>query len=211
MFLYPVDPDRDQCPNYLEVITHPMDLSTVASKLDSGEYSSVSQFKGDVELIWSNAIQYNGKKSFIGLIASQLRSLFLNETINLTDNEITDWLSRANSLKTQLSGIMKNEPKTLVPPPPPRESTRKQLSRQASAPIPPQPALFHLTKEETTKLAEEVNSLTDEGQIEQIITLIQTHEPELLDGEEIKINVNALQQKTLIALRTLVDKFVREK
>jgi superfamily II DNA or RNA helicase len=63
MFQRPVDPDSDGVPDYLNVVTHPMDLGKVKSKLLSGvkedQYGSVSDFCADVRLVFSNCRMYN--------------------------------------------------------------------------------------------------------------------------------------------------------
>lgn len=58
-FLHPVDPVRHNAPTYFDVIKHPMDLSTVASKLKSGQYGNRQQFADDFKLILSNAYLFN--------------------------------------------------------------------------------------------------------------------------------------------------------
>ncbi|KAK3038330.1 hypothetical protein RJ639_031426 [Escallonia herrerae] len=51
--------DREELPNYHEVIKHPMDFATVGNNLASGRYSTLAQLESDVFLICSNAMQYN--------------------------------------------------------------------------------------------------------------------------------------------------------
>ena len=41
-FLTPVDPARDECPDYLHLIVAPMDLGTVAARLAAGHYHTRS-------------------------------------------------------------------------------------------------------------------------------------------------------------------------
>lgn len=36
LFNYPISPERDGVPNYFQVVKHPMDLSTVQTKLNQG-------------------------------------------------------------------------------------------------------------------------------------------------------------------------------
>ncbi|MCO5565704.1 hypothetical protein L7F22_019378 [Adiantum nelumboides] len=59
IFLQPVDPVRDGAPTYLDEIKHPMDLGTMTEKLNEGKYSTMGQFKSDMELIFANCRQYN--------------------------------------------------------------------------------------------------------------------------------------------------------
>ena len=45
-------------PDYAQYVTAPMDLGTVRSKLAAGRYGSAKEFRGDVELVYSNCIAY---------------------------------------------------------------------------------------------------------------------------------------------------------
>lgn len=110
MFLTPVNPERDQCPDYFQKIKHPMDLQTVRQKLESNEYATVSQFKDDVKLIWDNAILYNGKKSLITLLAKQMQIIFKEISEFLTNNEISDWANELEKIKNDVNSIAKNCP-----------------------------------------------------------------------------------------------------
>ena len=76
MFLEPVDPERDGAPDYFKQIKKPMDLGTVQNKLNSRTYKNVQEWKDDVNLICTNAIQYNGKKSYIGAVATEISKIF---------------------------------------------------------------------------------------------------------------------------------------
>lgn len=112
MFLTPVDPERDQCPEYFQIIKHPMDLQTVRKNLESNKYATVSQFKDDVNLIWDNAYRFNGKKSIISLLARQLQTAFREMSEFLTNNEICDWATELENLKNEVNTIAKNCPTT---------------------------------------------------------------------------------------------------
>uniref|UniRef100_A0A8C7XVR3 ATPase family AAA domain-containing protein 2 n=1 Tax=Oryzias sinensis TaxID=183150 RepID=A0A8C7XVR3_9TELE len=48
--------------DYLEVIRQPMDLSTIMTKIDTHRYLTVKDFLVDVDLICSNALEYNPDK-----------------------------------------------------------------------------------------------------------------------------------------------------
>ena len=56
-FLKPVQ--RREAPNYYDIITNPMDLSTISKNLKNLTYNSKQEFKTDLDLIWSNCLQYN--------------------------------------------------------------------------------------------------------------------------------------------------------
>ncbi|WFC96745.1 hypothetical protein MBRA1_003407 [Malassezia brasiliensis] len=76
-FLHPVDPVRDEAPDYFDVIKHPMDLNSVANKLQSGQYSDRFQFKEDIELIFRNARTYTpDPKTWIHYEAARSETAF---------------------------------------------------------------------------------------------------------------------------------------
>ncbi|NWR68444.1 ATAD2 protein, partial [Centropus unirufus] len=56
-FTKPVDPE--EVPDYDAVIKQPMDLSAVLSKIDLHQYLTAGDFLKDIDLICSNALEYN--------------------------------------------------------------------------------------------------------------------------------------------------------
>lgn len=56
-FRKPVDPN--EVPDYLSVITAPMDLSTMSKRLESEHYKSIAEFTADLKLIADNCRRYN--------------------------------------------------------------------------------------------------------------------------------------------------------
>ncbi|KAJ3487118.1 hypothetical protein NLI96_g3752 [Meripilus lineatus] len=76
VFLQPVDPVRDRAPNYFDIIKHPMDLSTMNAKLESGQYKDRFAFEADFRLMINNAKQYNMPGSYVHSEATALESFF---------------------------------------------------------------------------------------------------------------------------------------
>lgn len=62
-FLRPVT--EQEAPGYFQEITHPMDLSTVRSKLDSRQYQNARAWLADLRLMLANALQYNRPKDVV--------------------------------------------------------------------------------------------------------------------------------------------------
>uniref|UniRef100_A0A8C7GEL5 ATPase family AAA domain-containing protein 2 n=1 Tax=Oncorhynchus kisutch TaxID=8019 RepID=A0A8C7GEL5_ONCKI len=60
IFSKPVD--IEEVSDYLEVIIQPMDLSTVMTKIDTHKYLTAKNFLVDIDLICSNALEYNPDK-----------------------------------------------------------------------------------------------------------------------------------------------------
>ncbi|KAL1219735.1 Transcription factor GTE11 [Cardamine amara subsp. amara] len=77
----PVDPE--ELPDYHEIITNPMDFSTVRKKLESGAYASLEQFERDVFLICANAMEYNSADTVYYRQARAIQELAKKDFENL--------------------------------------------------------------------------------------------------------------------------------
>jgi len=75
-FLTPVDWRYLGLTDYPEIIKKPMDLGTVKSRFDAGQYPSVSKALDDIRLIWSNCKLYNQDGSDFFLLATKLEKKF---------------------------------------------------------------------------------------------------------------------------------------
>jgi len=59
VFQLPVDPVALNIPHYRQVVKHPMDLSTMAQKLNQGQYAKAGEFKKDFDLMVQNCVTFN--------------------------------------------------------------------------------------------------------------------------------------------------------
>lgn len=75
-FLKPVDPVKLNVPTYYEVITDPMDLGAMERKAQKGEYSKMSEFSADMDLIVANCEAFNGKDTPISGMARNIKTSF---------------------------------------------------------------------------------------------------------------------------------------
>lgn len=57
LFLHPVDTAK--YPTYYNTISQPMDLSTMAHKLENGQYKTAEEFKADFDLMIRNCLKFN--------------------------------------------------------------------------------------------------------------------------------------------------------
>lgn len=74
LFLKPVT--KKEAPDYLDIIDHPMDLSTIRGKVRNLEYKSREDFRHDVWQITFNAHLYNeGRNPTIPPLADDLLEL----------------------------------------------------------------------------------------------------------------------------------------
>ncbi|PWZ33321.1 hypothetical protein Zm00014a_000503 [Zea mays] len=76
VFNKPVDASALGLHDYHTIITKPMDLGTVKSKLGAGQYKSPREFAGDVRLTFQNAMTYNPKGQDVHFMAEQLLNMF---------------------------------------------------------------------------------------------------------------------------------------
>lgn len=78
IFREPVDPVALGIPTYFDVIPKKdaRDLKTIRQKLDNDKYETVESFEADMELMFHNAIKFNGLDSEVGGISVALRDRF---------------------------------------------------------------------------------------------------------------------------------------
>jgi hypothetical protein len=50
-------------PNYLEIITEPMDLGTIRKGMVAHKYETHEQWADDIRKVWANAMHYNAAGS----------------------------------------------------------------------------------------------------------------------------------------------------
>ncbi|KAA8519580.1 hypothetical protein F0562_013796 [Nyssa sinensis] len=76
VFNKPVDPVQLNIPDYFSIISEPMDLGTIKTKLEDNVYFSVEEFAADVRLTFSNAMQYNPPGNDVHHMAKELDKIF---------------------------------------------------------------------------------------------------------------------------------------
>jgi histone acetyltransferase len=69
-FLQPVN--KDEVHDYYEVITEPMDLATMESKLDADQYATPEDFVRDAKLVFDNCRRYNNEQTPYAKCANKL-------------------------------------------------------------------------------------------------------------------------------------------
>ncbi|EFQ95588.1 hypothetical protein CFE70_003543 [Pyrenophora teres f. teres 0-1] len=76
-FKDPVDPHALGIPNYPEIVKHPMDLSTMESKLKEKKYNYVRDFMADLDQMITNSELFNNKQHPVTQAGYNLRAYFL--------------------------------------------------------------------------------------------------------------------------------------
>ena len=85
-FLKPVS--RKFIPRYYEVISHPIDLSTIREKNTKYEYRNADAFVRDFELMKSNASKFNGPQNPIAIEAAAIYD-FVKHQVDSIRSELT--------------------------------------------------------------------------------------------------------------------------
>lgn len=126
IFLDPVDTNVVE--GYLDVITRPMDLTTLSRNLNLGVYRTPAELYSDLELIWSNCCTFNPCSTIFFREAVRLRALsarFYDDLLLLLERDgVADALgitSQAHSQSTSVARPALNRPPR-YPPAPPRTS-----------------------------------------------------------------------------------------
>lgn len=86
-FLAPVDIVKLNIPTYFDFVKTPMDLGTMEKKVTSDEYTSVSEFIADMDLIVSNCTVFNGPTSEISAMGRNIRQSFEKHMKNMPPYE----------------------------------------------------------------------------------------------------------------------------
>lgn len=73
-FLKPVDWQTMKLLTYPDIVKHPMDLSTMETKLKNGNYTSVNEYVLDFEQMVQNTLLFNGPAHLVTVAGNNLRS-----------------------------------------------------------------------------------------------------------------------------------------
>ncbi|EOA39821.1 hypothetical protein CARUB_v10008487mg, partial [Capsella rubella] len=129
----PVDPE--ELPDYHEIITNPMDFSTVRKKLDSGSYASLEQFERDVFLICTNAMEYNSSDTVYYRQARAIQELAKKDFENLRQDSDDEEPQNQHSQQQQQPKVAKRgRPPKKQPEPSSIDRTASEISADALIP-----------------------------------------------------------------------------
>ncbi|KAI1613317.1 bromodomain-containing protein [Exophiala viscosa] len=130
-FRVPVDYVALKIPLYPEIIKHPMDLGTIDHRLKQNQYTSISSFVSDFELIVNNCVRFNGPDHGVAQQARKMQSSFNNQMKNLPSATIEEPSREAKK------AAKKQEPTRQAPPRRPSVTTPTPTTAPvAAAPSP---------------------------------------------------------------------------
>lgn len=78
-FRLPVDWKQLNIPTYPQIVTHPMDLGTIDTRLKHNEYKSVQAFRSDFDLIVGNCLAFNGPDHIVTQDSKKMQASFNNQ------------------------------------------------------------------------------------------------------------------------------------
>ncbi|XP_010498505.1 PREDICTED: bromodomain-containing protein 9-like [Camelina sativa] len=122
----PVDPE--ELPDYHEIITNPMDFSTVRKKLDSAAYASLEQFERDVFLICTNAMEYNSSDTVYYRQARAIQELAKKDFENLRQDSDDEEPQSSQQQQQQPKVARRGRPPKKQPEPSSIDRTASEIS-----------------------------------------------------------------------------------
>ncbi|OHS96941.1 Bromodomain containing protein [Tritrichomonas foetus] len=202
MFAEPVDPIRDEAPNYFKIIKKPMDFSTVKEKLRNNKYPTTHLWKEEIQLIFSNALTYNGKSSTVGIVATELHHKFKELSKSITDNPNSSWYNELTSLRKKLIDHVQLRSATVF------GHSLSSMNAQKQPPTPSESScevrrfeVNVMKRGELEQLARNLDSLVEPNQLDHIAQIIQKQNPEVDTTDGTTIDLNILTPQTLRKLK----------
>ncbi|KAM7500614.1 hypothetical protein LguiA_025028 [Lonicera macranthoides] len=186
VFIEPVDPVALNIPDYFSIISEPMDLGTIKTKLEEYMYFTVEEFASDVRLTFSNAMLYNPPSNNVHVMAKELENIFtsrwksLQGKVNCESGNVEGFI---------ITGRAKNSQDT------------KQLSHKKSLMCVPE---ISLSCEQKRKLKKEIVQASSGKMTEKLRSFLQKFGLICVKEEELEMNIDALGSEMLRELKRLI-------
>jgi hypothetical protein len=195
-FNEPVDPKKQNLPNYFKKIKNPQDLGTILQRLEAGEYTSVTNWECDIATVWSNAETFNGKDSVISAMAQHMAGRFQHLKRGLDSHSLTGWTKRLYSLREKADGLLGKCPPSLC----------SIIPRSLDAAAPPIVAPF-TAREMSDFILKTAEIVRDSKDIEAIVSILRRNDPPInVDEQNLIIDVDQLSSQTLYEIRSYYER-----
>ncbi|RDX89027.1 Transcription factor GTE4, partial [Mucuna pruriens] len=222
VFNTPVDVEGLGLHDYFSIITHPMDLGTVKTRLNKNWYKSPKEFAEDVRLTFRNAMTYNPKGQDVHIMAEQLSNIFEERWAIIESNYNRD-MRYGLDYSTAIPAPSPLSRKTPAFRPPPIDMRRildrsesmtqpakiMSITPSSRTPAPKKPKAKDphkrdMTYEEKQKLSTNLQSLPSE-KLDAIVQIIKKRNSALSQhDDEIEVDIDSVDAETLWEL----DRFV---
>lgn len=187
VFNEPVDPVALNIPDYFSIISEPMDLGTIKTKLEEYMYFTVEEFAADVRLTFSNAMLYNPPSNNVHVMAKELENIFTSRWKSLQGKVNCE--SRNVEQGCTITGRARNSQDT------------KQLSHKKS---PMRVPKISLSSEEKRKLKKEIAKASSGKMTEKLRSFLQKFGLICVKEDKLEMNIDALNSETIRELRRLI-------
>lgn len=232
-FLEPVDPVALNCPTYFDYVKTPMDFSTIQNKLNNNQYENADQFESDIRLVFQNCYTFNPEGTAVNMMGHRLEAIFDKKwvdrpqtppTPNQSEDEFTsDFDSEYDDIdeslitnpaiqfleeqlermKQQLSKLKKEELDKLRKDKSIKRSKNKKIKKRRRK---SETSTNVITYDMKKELSERINELP-EKKLNQVLSIIsESLNLNNQNGEEIELDMDQLDNSTLLKLYNLVVK-----
>ncbi|CAI5463297.1 unnamed protein product [Closterium sp. Yama58-4] len=229
VFKEPVDAVKLGLHDYHTVIKNPMDLGTITAKIKASGYHHPDEIYSDVQLVWSNAMRYNGEGSDVYIMTVELKGLFEQgyRKIRLKveedaakrrqeDEELMEDVKGAKAAREISDSREKPEVQELEKRLQKLESQMQvsgKATGQAAAQVQAKgkPSLRDMTFAEKQKLSVNLGKLPPEN-LDRIVQIISERNPDLSqNADEIELDIDSLDNETLWELERYVANCMKSK
>lgn len=191
LFVAPYDPPEEIAAEYHAQVPTPMDLKTVKSKLQEAKYASLNEWVKDMNLIFDNAIKFNGADSVIGGVARYLKE-------KLQRNVERFELCNARTFEARLIEANKKLQEAIEAIP---SATGVVAVHDEIC-----PGLADFTSERFDAIKRGLNKISTGEKMTDIAAIIKRYNRDVLYGPHPKIDVARLSRHTLLLLEDMIKK-----
>ncbi|KAH0795829.1 Bromodomain containing protein [Histomonas meleagridis] len=191
LFNEPVNTDHQT--NYYKKIKNPQDLGTIYEKLERGEYTEVKSWEKDINTVWQNAELYNGKDSYVSIIAHHMSNHFKKLKQRLDMKKISGWMKYLYLSREKLDRLLLSPPSsvgTIFP-------IRKPSDYHNYAPF---------SSRELDCFIEASRAFYNKDDLLQICKILQSEKQFDKQTDEVRINVEDITPRSLHMLRDFFKK-----
>ena len=193
-FVKPYNPEKKLQADYNLKVKKPMDLCTVRKKIKDNNYSCFQEWVDDMNLIFDNAISFNGENSLFGGVAVYLQKQFGKKIREIETMNLRNYEDQLISLGNKLEQVLKKPPPTL------NVTCSYEMNSKDSE---------DFTVSRLKSLREKIIKMVESHEEEAILNCINESNSEYnyTMGQEIEIDISHLGRHTLLCLEKLVNSF----
>ncbi|KAK8896968.1 hypothetical protein M9Y10_014896 [Tritrichomonas musculus] len=177
--------------SYISVISTPMDLTTVKQNLDSNHFKNFECWASDMNLIFDNAIDYNGANTHIGCVAVYLKKFLQKRIDRIYYCNMKNYEAKLYELIKNVNTLLENPPFQL----------NKEIAKSKELPI-----IENFTKTRMEKLVRSLNTLGNNKKIPEILDVLKESGEDIDENSNAKIDIARVSRRSILNL----EKFVNE-